>query len=975
MTPNRPVRTALGLGVALGALALLGACSSTPGASASALNSPIDFAYACGGDGVMSEPANDERAKSLGDTRMCADLAGTSSQAALYGVALNRYPAALVPIQMNPMFGTRQFLDTDAFIPGVTGVPVGADPIRVLAADDRSAFYVVSAGSRDVSRVVITGTAGITTYDLDTFDLPGVPVDAVTVPGALIVAASEAAELWFYDLDADPVDPPLTVVSLPGGDAARRIIRAGDDLVVTWRTRPVVTRLSVDGAAGAAVVVSEAGVVPACRDGLDDDGDGLVDQADPDCQDADDDDESAATGAERVTSEPANAPAYEGAPACANGVDDDRDGFTDFPDDAACDSATSSGELLPGCSDGVDNDGDGRIDFDGAGVAPPDLSCYSPFQAAERRLPIDGPFEPAWIDAGDAGRFLYVLDLRKNEILVFASGEDGSLTRVDVNADEPELPVIETYPWTSPGGEVNQSVAVPAVRPLAYQHQRRKNILLGSPGVTSISASRTRGETWERILAKGAGGEQPTIPFDAAAGLWHPANCDAGRTDVCEQPAEDDTSWFVYGARLDGRILEIEAVRRGVPVHRLAEALINVSERGQDVSGPRLTRRGRFVSSRGEPAVGYAFFGAAFEEVLTEAETSVRGARVRRYGVWPADDVEQVLDEDWTLTYEGRIPGTRAALGRMTADDVLADPNATFCEAGVAVGDWAQLEVPVASTAPALLTQAAVVNDRGEACPTKAPVVALIEVRVTRVGMRELEVDPTTARLRPLPPVLDLDAIAAAGASRRSCEQALKAQDEILGTSPFLKASDAFKAANLPARFTYSVRVGDAWAVVGTKSGFLHRQRWDRASGTCVVDESLDPRLTGRATEAAVDPATAYATCPPPADALRQDTIGQLAPASGRFENPSFALDVLPGCTVSEAGAISRAESQQDTAWSFTVVGPHSGTTLAVSNSNLTVRVPILDFRRLPVQVDAGANRVSVLQVRPGKPSIIAVFE
>ncbi|MCA9514270.1 MAG: hypothetical protein KC635_04960 [Myxococcales bacterium] len=988
MTPNRTDRPLLGLGTALGAVtavALLaaGGCSSTPGASASALSSPIDFAYACGGDGAMHAPENDERAKSLGDTRMCPDLSGTASQGALYGVALNRYPAALVPIQLNPMFGTREFLDTDLFIPGITGIPVGADPIRVLTADDYSAFYVVSAGSRDVSRAVITGTGEFTSYELDTFDLPGVPVDAVTAPGELIVAASDAAELWVYDLDADPIAPPLTVVDLPGGDAARRVIRAGDDLLVTWRSRPVVTRLALDGAAGTATVVSEAGLVAACRDGLDDDGDGLVDQADPDCEDADDDDESADTGAPREASAPDNAPAYAGAAACDNGVDDDRDGHTDFPDDGACVSVgpngeaveVPDGEYLPECGDGLDNDGDGRIDFDAGGAdGLADASCYAPFQTTERRLPVDGPFDPAWIDAGDAGRFVYVLDLRTNEIIVFSSGADGALTRVDVNAEEPEIPVIETYPWTDIGN-VNESVAVPAVRPLAYQRQHQKNIVLGTPGVTSITASQTRGETWERIIPKGAGGEQPSLPFDLASGFWHPANCDAGREDVCEQPAEDDTSWFVYGARLDGRILQIEAVRRGVPVHRLAEQLINVAERNQDVSGPRLTRRGTFVSSRGEPAVGYAFLGAALEEVLVEAETSVRGARVRRYGIWPADDVEQVLDEDWTLTFEGRIPGTRRALGRMTSDTVLADPNATFCEDGVAVGDWLQLEVPIAATAPELVTRPTITNDRGEVCPTQDPDVALVEVRVTRVGMRELEVDPATARLRPTPPVLDLDAISAAGVSRRSCEQAQEAQDEILGTSEFLPSTDAFAAANLPPRFTYSVRVGDAWAVVGTKSGFLHRQVWDRTAGACVIDESLDARLTGRAVEADIDPAAKYVTCPPPPDALRSDTITDLAPASGRFENPSFALDVLPGCTITADGAIVAAESQQDTTWSFTVVGPHSGSTLAVSNSNLGVRVPILDFRRLPVQVDAGANRVSVLQVRPGKPSIIAVFE
>ncbi len=58
-----------------------------------------------------------------------------------------------------------------------------------------------------------------------------------------------------------------------------------------------------------------------CEDGLDNDGDGLIDEADPGCGPADPDDES------------------------------------------------------PQCDDGVDNDGDGGIDWDGAGIGPADEHC------------------------------------------------------------------------------------------------------------------------------------------------------------------------------------------------------------------------------------------------------------------------------------------------------------------------------------------------------------------------------------------------------------------------------------------------------------------------------------------------------------------------------------------------------------------------------------------------------------------------
>jgi len=100
----------------------------------------------------------------------------------------------------------------------------------------------------------------------------------------------------------------------------------------------------------------------ACANGVDDDGDGLVDLADPGCIDAADDSEL-------------------GTVQCDNGEDDDGDGYVDFPDDPGCASAASDAEQTQ-CQDGVDNDGDGDVDFDGGAslnggvpVADPDPTC------------------------------------------------------------------------------------------------------------------------------------------------------------------------------------------------------------------------------------------------------------------------------------------------------------------------------------------------------------------------------------------------------------------------------------------------------------------------------------------------------------------------------------------------------------------------------------------------------------------------
>ena len=89
-----------------------------------------------------------------------------------------------------------------------------------------------------------------------------------------------------------------------------------------------------------------APLVPNCRDGIDNDGDGFTDFVgdDPGCDGADD--------------------PYErsGALPCDNGLDDDGDGLPDLRDPGC---AVPHGDREdPQCDDGVDNDGDGATDFE-----------------------------------------------------------------------------------------------------------------------------------------------------------------------------------------------------------------------------------------------------------------------------------------------------------------------------------------------------------------------------------------------------------------------------------------------------------------------------------------------------------------------------------------------------------------------------------------------------------------------------------
>jgi hypothetical protein len=133
-----------------------------------------------------------------------------------------------------------------------------------------------------------------------------------------------------------------------------------------------------------------------CEDGLDNDGDGLIDYpADPGCADANDGSEKDDTGT------------YP----CDDGEDNDLDGRVDFdPDtydnpgnsstepegtgDPGCQSPTYWTES-PQCQDGFHNDGDGKMDYDAgysangtADSAGPDPRCVgAPWRNSESPPP------------------------------------------------------------------------------------------------------------------------------------------------------------------------------------------------------------------------------------------------------------------------------------------------------------------------------------------------------------------------------------------------------------------------------------------------------------------------------------------------------------------------------------------------------------------------------------------------------------
>ena len=152
--------------------------------------------------------------------------------------------------------------------------------------------------------------------------------------------------------------------------------------------------------------------LPVCGDGLDNDGDGLVDfPADPGCSATNDRDETDVQCSDGIDNDgdgridfpddpecsSPNDTTEGGTPQCSDGIDNDGDGVSDFPADSDCTSATDRIERAqPACNDGVDNDGDGDVDF------PDDVGCHSAQDTNE--------VDPSPTEGETRARLLLVLD-------------------------------------------------------------------------------------------------------------------------------------------------------------------------------------------------------------------------------------------------------------------------------------------------------------------------------------------------------------------------------------------------------------------------------------------------------------------------------------------------------------------------------------------------------------------------------------
>ena len=137
-----------------------------------------------------------------------------------------------------------------------------------------------------------------------------------------------------------------------------------------------------------------------CSDGLDNDGDGLVDCADPDC---------------------ASNPACQTSPEiCTNGQDDDGDGLVDCSDpDCASDPACQVPTEI--CDNGQDDDGDGAVD-----CADSDCSAHSACAFALSRPLCAGATQVTGI--AQRGQAVQLRNINTGYIATTVAGNDNTFT-------------------------------------------------------------------------------------------------------------------------------------------------------------------------------------------------------------------------------------------------------------------------------------------------------------------------------------------------------------------------------------------------------------------------------------------------------------------------------------------------------------------------------------------------------------------
>jgi hypothetical protein len=202
-------------------------------------------------------------------------------------------------------------------------------------ADPTLDLYFPSIAVNPFGDVVIGMSGSSETDFVGSYAAVGETIDGVTTFGDLILLQAGRAD---YEVLPDYGTPDTN----RWGDYSATVVDPSDPHRF-WTFQEYVEAEDIY-----AVRITELILTPQCSDGLDNDGDDLIDSPDDlGCDSPSDVSERAELGSQ-----------YQ----CDDGIDNDADGFVDAPDDPGCPFSYATIEN-PQCDDGADNDGNGVTDF------------------------------------------------------------------------------------------------------------------------------------------------------------------------------------------------------------------------------------------------------------------------------------------------------------------------------------------------------------------------------------------------------------------------------------------------------------------------------------------------------------------------------------------------------------------------------------------------------------------------------------
>lgn len=675
---------------------------------------------------------------------------------------------------------TPRLLDLDVSVPGVTSLAVGRFPVDVTSNKTGDVAFTANQLDKTLSLINLWWLRTLP----DVIELPGTPLGVKwsSATDKLVVSLNAPSGLFLREgasctkpsnlstEDRRTVDPSQdctisedegTRVDLKAGTlSAMTLDEAGAYAYVLYADRPILSVVALEalvgderclnGALAAPCEVHRVSLTHECRDGLDNDGDGVADQQDPQCFGP-------------LGSESPDGIGRLPQDVCADGLDNDGDGFFDR-DDPECrlGLGTSESEVTfdlgpVACADAVDNDGDGAVDY------PSDPSCYGAYGRREGNVFTQG-FTALGID--ELGTFIYVLDSNARQALVVDVSRrvlvDAARATPSQRAytDDLGIQVSSTSVPTAVTGRVSRAIIANPNEELAstsavIRYDYGAYVATDGGFVYYIDTARVYCEIeGEEILSNVTFYENPEarLASKESGCLTLPAfplpqqsnavqNCSAVAT--CESCLEQNNNDFdecgecesiradfparTEACRLQRRVIEQDDVR--VVVNPRFSERDRRSERGGVLGRALCEQPDTLLNDMKLYAAENEFngsFNCGSPLMPQPLSVSVPTSEARR----PVDfllssrldfieqrtlravfdeqtgqvvdvldivrDDQRLLAEDITVIYEGAIPSTRRddAVVSSSTEGVLDTGGFDLCAAGIEVGDWLTLKTP-----------------------------------------------------------------------------------------------------------------------------------------------------------------------------------------------------------------------------------------------------------------------------------------